>query len=50
MKVKVEVLFFLFAFEFQCVNGDTETLQKYKNQRTYLAEEIHMKVEFKVVF
>ena len=46
MKVKVEVLFFLFAFEFQCANGDAEILQKYKNQRTYLAEEIQIKVKF----
>ena len=43
-KMKLEVLFFLLALEFQCLKGDLEILQKYKNQRVYSAQELHIKV------
>ena len=46
MKLPVEVLFFLFALEFQCLKGDVEILQKYKNQRIYSAQELHIKVAY----
>jgi len=42
--MKLEVLFFLLALEFQCLKGDLEILQKYKNQRVYSAQELHIKV------
>ena len=44
--MKLENLFFLFAFQFQCMKGDIEILQKYQNQRIYSAQELHIKVEY----
>ena len=32
--------------EFQCLKGDVEILQKYKNQRIYSAQELHIKVAY----
>ena len=46
MKLQIEVLFFLLALEFQCLKGDVEILQKYKNQRIYSAQELHIKVAY----
>ena len=44
MKLQIEVLFFLLALEFQCLKGDVVILQKYKNQRVYSPQELHIKV------
>ena len=46
MKLQVEVLFILFALEFQCLKGDVEILKKYKNQRIYSAQDLHIKVAY----